>query len=411
MRLFWLTIHRYSSLFILLFLINASVTGVLLVFYEEIDDWLNRDLVYAVPLHATQPLQSPVALYQSVQEQLPDQSFDRLILHINAGHSVVYQINTKTLGAKKVDYTKVYVNPYTTQIVGYRNPKIWEMRNFMPIVYDLHKRLLFGKTGKLILGIAALIWTLNCFIGFYLTLPLHKKRGNTHAKQRQHSHSTKTCLSKFWKKWRPAWKVRRYSNFFKLNVDLHQATGLWLWGVLFVLAWSSVAFNLPSAYQAVMTPVFDMTPHPKTLKSKYKNEPTQLTMQQALSLTTKLMQQEAEKQSVKIEYYRFLRFFPAKNIYELRARSDRDVAGRGNTRLVIDAVTGKKIGHYFPTGETRGTTITTWLYALHMGQVGGLVYRLFLLFVGLCVFILSFSGGYLWWKGLQRRRKARIKQV
>ena len=35
-------------------------------------------------------------------------------------------------------------------------------------------------------------------------------------------------------------------------LDLHRAGGLWLWAMLFVFAWSSVAFNLTPAYDAVM---------------------------------------------------------------------------------------------------------------------------------------------------------------
>lgn len=34
---------------------------------------------------------------------------------------------------------------------------------------------------------------------------------------------------------------------YKLNFDLHRAGGLWLWAMLFILAWSSVAFNLSEA--------------------------------------------------------------------------------------------------------------------------------------------------------------------
>ena len=46
------------------------------------------------------------------------------------------------------------------------------LTNVMPFVYDLHKTLILGQTGIWILSILALLWTIDCFVGFYLTLPL-----------------------------------------------------------------------------------------------------------------------------------------------------------------------------------------------------------------------------------------------
>ena len=43
--------------------------------------------------------------------------------------------------------------------------------NLMPFIYDLHWRLALGDLGQWTLGILALIWTIDCFVGFYLTLP------------------------------------------------------------------------------------------------------------------------------------------------------------------------------------------------------------------------------------------------
>jgi uncharacterized iron-regulated membrane protein len=67
----------------------------------------------------------------------------------------------------------------------------------MPFVYKLHDELALGMTGIWILGIVALVWTLDCGVGFYLTLP-----AGTHALM------------------------------------------LWLWVVLLLFAWSSVYMNL-----------------------------------------------------------------------------------------------------------------------------------------------------------------------
>ncbi len=41
----------------------------------------------------------------------------------------------------------------------------------MPFIWQLHLSLALGEWGAWVLGIA-LVWTLDCLIGFYLTLPV-----------------------------------------------------------------------------------------------------------------------------------------------------------------------------------------------------------------------------------------------
>jgi len=61
-------------------------------------------------------------------------------------------------------------------------------------------------------------------------------------------------------RWWPSWKLRWRGGSHKVNFDLHRAGGLWVWAVLFVLAWSGVAFNLREAYRPVMETAFDFAP-------------------------------------------------------------------------------------------------------------------------------------------------------
>jgi hypothetical protein len=56
----------------------------------------------------------------------------------------------------------------------------------MPFVYDLHMYLALGGTGAWVLGVV--IWTLDCFVGFYLTLPV--------------------AIAQFWRRWRPSWLIK-----------------------------------------------------------------------------------------------------------------------------------------------------------------------------------------------------------
>ena len=54
----------------------------------------------------------------------------------------------------------------------------------MEFVYALHYRLLLNQIGIWLFGIAALIWTADCFVGFFLTLPARSSRNRPPARRR-----------------------------------------------------------------------------------------------------------------------------------------------------------------------------------------------------------------------------------
>src|SRR5208283_389698 len=70
----------------------------------------------------------------------------------------------------------------------------------------------------------------------------------------------------------------------------------------------------------------------------------------------------------------------------------------------FDADTGALRSLNLPTGQHSGNTISAWLYALHMADVFGLPYRIFVCVLGLVIAMLSVTGVYIWWK----KRKARL---
>lgn len=80
-------------------------------------------------------------------------------------------------------------------------------------------------------------------------------------------------------------------------------------------------------------------------------------------------------------------------VYVYQVRSSRDIQDRaGETRVFIDADSGEPRGLSLPTGQYTGNTVTAWLFALHMGNVFGLPYRIFVCLLGLAIVMLSVTG-------------------
>ncbi|HAR75883.1 MAG TPA: peptidase, partial [Psychrobacter sp.] len=245
-----LWIHRYTGLVMAAFLFMAGMTGALLAFHDELDALFNQRL--AVVEQAQTPPLSIATLHDKVISRYLEYGFSTMPVAIEPNRAVVFAVD-KYKGDIKVEpeplFQEVYINPYTADIIGVRDKDEWAWRNTMWKVFWLHRELLLGDIGKLVLGIIALVWTINCFIGFYLTLPRAVKKN--HAPRQDLAKKRASLL----KRWLPAWKIRRNTNAFKLNYDVHHAFGLWLWLMLFVIAWSSVGFNLQQVYRPVMQAV------------------------------------------------------------------------------------------------------------------------------------------------------------
>ncbi|MBS1212632.1 MAG: PepSY-associated helix domain protein [Proteobacteria bacterium] len=271
----------------------------------------------------------------------------------------------------------------------------------MPFVYKLHYALALDTVGIWILGIVALIWTLDCFVAFYLTLPAAAKAG-----PRIRSEAKRD----FWQRWRPAWLVEWSGSATRINFDLHRAGGLWLWAILLVFAWSSVYMNLwDTVYAKATRLLFDYhEPWTDIAKLEQPLKQPRLDWRQAQAVGARLMDEAAAANGFSIERPTFLNLNRELGVYIYGARSSLDIQDHGgHTRLVLDADSGQpKL--LLPTGQWNGNTVTSWLIALHMANVFGLPYRIFVCTLGLVVVMLSVTGVIIW---LRKRRAANLHRA
>lgn len=410
MRQILTAIHRYVGLVMASFLVIAGLTGTMLAWYHELDRAMNRDLMEVNLPHDNAVRLDAVALREKVQQRFPASRVHHVDLQNQAHHALIFHLaaSVDAVSGKKValENDEVFVNPYTGDILGAR--KWGDLSqgtvNLLPFLYRFHYSLALGDTGTLIFGIIALAWTVDCFVGVYLTFPLTKKNRSSVAQRPE------GAVRSWLARWRPAWKVRLRSGKHKTNFDIHRACGLWLWAIFFVLAWSAVGFNLRQVHSPVMRSLFsfqhEVADMPKLVAPL--NIPA-LDWQTALHRGRELMQVQARNQAFTILSERALTYDAIKGVYRYRVRSSRDVSSNGSTSLYFDAQTGEKRAVFLPTGEAAGDTINTWLNALHMATVGGTPYRLLMTLVGLIVVALTVTGVAIWLKKRQARRAYRLQ--
>tara|TARA_R110002051_G_scaffold86703_5_gene152759 strand:- start:155 stop:1447 length:1293 start_codon:yes stop_codon:yes gene_type:complete len=415
-----LWIHRYTGLVMAAFLFMAGITGALLAFHDELDALFNQRL--AIVEQAQTPPLSIATLHDKVISHYPEYSFSTMPVTSESNRAVVFAVD-KYKGDIKVEpeplFQEVYINPYTADIIGVRDKDEWAWRNTMWKVFWLHRELLLGDIGKLVLGIIALVWTINCFIGFYLTLPRAVKKNHA---PRQDLAKRRASLSK---RWLPAWKIRRNTNAFKLNYDVHHAFGLWLWLMLFVIAWSSVGFNLQQVYRPVMQAVVGLDGNKgKEGKSNKADKPSEqvkpvrnatadvVNKANSIDYLSKQANIAAQKNGLTVQQLLGMRWVEEDQQWQMRFKTNQDIGKKsGASSMTVNARDGsvEKVNFAYQNASF-GNKVDQWLSTLHMGHIshgaGHLAYQIFLALIGVAVAVLSGTGVYLWWKGRQQRLKS-----
>lgn len=382
-------VHRYVGLAMAAFLLLAGLTGSVIAFYPALDGLLNPELVRAKPPAVGAPMLDPFVLRDKLLEQLPEgQTLDSVVLHRVDGEAVNYW----------VDGREVFVDPYTGKVLGSRTfGDVTEGRkSLLTFVYRLHFSLALDDVGRWLMGGVALLWTADCFVGAYLTFP-------------PSSPSRGSPRRSWLARWLPAWLLKA-NKLFALVFTWHRASGLWIWLMFLVFAWSSVALNLnDTVYDPLMARAFGehrddweklpiLTPPKKT---------PAIAPREALAIGRRLADAEGHRRGFVVLGERWIGYDAERGVYIFGMETTRDISERlAESSLYIDGDTGEVRGFNARTGEHTGETITSWLVALHFGAVrlGGLPYRIFVCMTGVVVALLSVTGVWIWLK----KRPARV---
>jgi uncharacterized iron-regulated membrane protein len=412
-RYFWVLLHRYTGLAMAGFLIIVGLTGSLLAFNSELEHAITPQL-YAVDTGGARL--AAATLIARAEALVPTAEVNYLSL--GDAESVLAsmspRIDAATGKAYELGFDQLILNPYTGQELGRRTwGAISEgMINLMPFVYKLHFNLALGEVGMWALGITALVWTLDCFVGFYLTLPARRKKQNVGYALRTVSDPVRNAYPtnnlSFRQRWQPAWLIKWRGSKYRINFDLHRAGGLWLWIMLLIFAWSSVSMNLwDTVYTKTTQLVFDFhAPWTDLPKLDKPLEQPAIGWPQALNIAETLMAKTAAEQGFSVEQPIAIWLNRELGVYVYNVRSSRDIQDKqGNTRIFFDANTGEQRLQLLPSGQYNGNTITSWLIALHMANVFGMPYRIFVCVLGLAIIMLSVTGVIIW---LRKRRAARL---
>lgn len=395
----FILLHRYIGLTMALFLIVAGITGSVLAYHDELDEWLNPALFLIAHQDDPQATQQraeflPAAqLFEAANSHArSEQAFGEsarigtMALNFQPGRSTLLWVSHED------GFSQLFINPYNGELIGVRDPgdlsASW--RNLAGFIDRLHYSLwLPDRWGILLMGIIGLLWTLDCFISLATTFPVVKT----------------FSLKHFFSRWKRSWGLglrsglakafrnRSMRGNYSFHFLLHRAAGLWLWGLLLIFAWSSVALNMRDVYKPV---TYAMLGEPVTTAKADFYSPV-LDFEQALAIARTHAQYAAEKEGIKLGHEGSIRYSGFSNTYVYSFNSSRDIDDSARSSLHINAHNGELLAVFWPTGQYPATTMTRWLYALHKGDAFGWPYQLLVCLLGLMVAYFSYSGVVIWW--------------
>ncbi|WNG44474.1 PepSY domain-containing protein [Archangium minus] len=417
MRAFWTVVHRWMGLITAAFLFVTGLTGVVISWDHELDEWLNPHLNRASAQGTPLPA---LELARQVEARHPEVRVTYMPMAAEEGKTLAFsvapRVNPATGSLYEPGFNQVFIDPVSGEELGRREwGAVWPITRetvvsfLYKMHYTLHLPAMFGtdRWGVWLLGVIALIWTFDCFVGFYLTLPLRKRKREPAAEPAVEGDRPQASGRSFWQLWKPAWKVNWSAGRYRLNFDLHRAFGLWTWVLLFILAFTAFSMNL---YREVFIPVMSVV-------SKLTPSPFDTRALSALPIEPKtgyaeaiaIAEREARRRGW-TEPVGFLFHSEYQGIYAVAFFHPEDghgAGGVGHRQLYLDTQDARLLGDRQPWKGTAADVFVQAQFPLHSGRILGLPGRILISLMGLVVAMLSVTGVIIWWK----KRTGRVRSA
>ena len=403
--------HRWVGLTIAAFLFVSGATGAVISWDHYLDDLLNPHLHQAP---ASGPALPALELARLVEQRDPSAWATYLPMVAEPGETleifVQPRVDPETGRAYALDYNEVFVDPATGAEVGRREwGRAWPVsrETLVSFLYKLHYSLhipeFWGtpQWGMWLMGGVAVLWTLDSFVGFALTLPSRRRvdPARPAAVQRRLDRG-------WWARWAPAWKVKAGGSAYRVTFDLHRALSLWTWAVLLVLAFTAFSLNLyREVFFPVMSTVSQVTPTPYDSRPRRDKDHPVLPMVGFPAVVAQATAEAARRGwAAPVGAVSYNPAFGVYSVRFFRPGDDHGAAGVGPAMLFYDGLTGEAAGERLPWVGTAADLFVQAQFPLHSGRILGLPGRVLVSVMGLVVATLSVTGVVIWW----RKRAARV---
>lgn len=360
MRKVLLQLHLWIGLTIGLVFVLAGITGSLLVFYVDIDRWLDPQLEAAAPT-AGAPRASYESILQALRAAHPARSGAwRLEMPMDANAMIAARYY-KPRETEHLAFAPLmaWIDPASARVARSR---FWG-DSAMTWIYDLHYTLLLDRGGRIVMAIAGLALFVSLSIGVCLWWP---RGGN----------------------WRGALRFKRGASRERRVYDLHKLAGVYGCALLIVLCATGVMLEVPQYANPIVERVSPLY-RPPPLQSQSAHGRTRIDVDAAVDI--------AQRRFPKATLRWVETPADACGVYRINLRQPGEPSRRfPRTNVWIDQYSGEVLALRDPRANSGGDTLLDWLHPLHSGEAFGMTGRLLILASGLLPPLLFVTGLIRW---------------
>lgn len=360
----WLLLHRWSSLICTLFLLMLCLTGLPLIFGDEIDAKLNPHPPYE-DLPASTPMANLDSIVHTTRTRYPKDVLTYIFIDDDEPQIIANLSSSWQEFMKPRSDSNHYIrfDARTAKVLEDASAAKASRRTFIQLMLDLHRGMFVDLPGELFLGLMGLLFVIALVSGIVLYSPFMKKMGFG--------------------------TIRRERSRRLKWLDLHNLLGI------VTLAWTGIV-GLTGIMNELSTPLFGIwqITDVKAMLEPYKGKPVpgpgELHSLQAAFDTTHLAVPQNNISSL---------VFPGSPYgspqhYLIWTKGNSTLRSRLFNPVLVDARDGSL---------TKVVTMPWYLRALevsrplHFGDYGGLPLKIIWAIFDLITIVVLISGLYLWW--------------
>jgi uncharacterized iron-regulated membrane protein len=368
MKKFFRTIHLYLGLAAGLVIMTTCLTGAILVFEKELQQLIYPER-YQVKVSG-----EPVSISQlsdALLHSVPDAKISSVKIYADPERSVEISYSQHP----EAGNTQAFMNPYSGELIS-----LYTYRTtFFYSVFALHRWLLAGDTGKLIVGISTSIFLFILITGIILWWPGNKKKLRQRLKL----------------KWNAGWK--------RINHDLHIVIGFYSAIFLFAFAFTGLAWS----FQWFNDGIYRIT----GTENKRPDPPLSAYVINAHPLSIDTIHEIVKKKISDVHYYTLN--LPKDSIasFGITALSSSPVHEKATDQYFFDQYSGSLTGTALYKDRNLGQRVRSTFYPVHVGSIGGITGRIIAFLACAAGVIFPVTGVIMWINRLKKQDRKKIKKA
>ncbi|HEX5155315.1 MAG TPA: PepSY-associated TM helix domain-containing protein [Parafilimonas sp.] len=369
----WHWVHKWTSLICTIFLLNLCITGLPLIFADEIDGWLNPEGPFE-QLPVNTPMTSLDNLIQFSEHRYPKQLVQSLFIDDETPQ--IFVTMAPTLKADDNLSHSLIFDSRTGKLLKDEPPFSQQPQTFIGFMLTLHADLFMDLPGELFLGLMGLFFVAAIVSGIVLYGPFMKKLN---------------------------FGTVRYERTKKIKwLDLHNLLGI------VIAAWMLVV-GITGVMNELSTPLFGLWQNTdvKQMLQSYKNKTTPKQNElSSVQAAYNLAQQHVPGMAITSIVYPGYDFGSPYH-YLFWTHGDKPLTSQLFTPVLVDGKTGMFSAVVEMPSYLRSLEISR---PLHFGDYGGMPLKILWAVFDIAAIIVLISGLYLWFA----KRKSKdewLKQI